>query len=466
MPAWSAAVGDTPGGAGLVVLAPSPRELADDGWLARGIAEVAAAAAAGGAGFVLVPPGPRRRIHRRLRREVDLHVEPLILVPDAKSPAFVAPPTAAALRYVAAEAATLPPAARRCVARLARLKSFRQFATAVLPSAGFLVWHPRAEPFGWLTRHAGGAHDVVLRPGWRGGDTPTVVVAVGPHSPAPALIAKVASGPTSAAACLREADHLRGLGRTAEAAGARVPRLVSVVDVGGNPAVLQTAVVGRPARLALSSYHRGRAALDSLFEWLLRWNVATRSDVVFDQEHVARWILEPLDVLEGDLLHPGYAKLLRERAEALLGTSVPLVAAHHDLTASNVILDGRAGPGIIDWAEAEERALPLTDLFYAAVDFHVRRQGGSRVKAYHALLANPHRGSGELEAWVARFADALDLSPGLVDLAFHACWLRHARNESAGAAARTRERPFLDLLKLVAAGSLRDAPGGDLEWSR
>jgi hypothetical protein len=56
-----------------------------------------------------------------------------------------------------------------------------------------------------------------------------------------------------------------------------------------------------------------------------------------------------------------------------------------------------------------------------------------------------------------RLTQALSVGPALSELAFHACWLRHAVAEKR-AASPTAPRPFLEILRLAersAAQSVR-----------
>jgi hypothetical protein len=52
-----------------------------------------------------------------------------------------------------------------------------------------------------------------------------------------------------------------------------------------------------------------------------------------------------------------------------------------------------------------------------------------------------------------RFKEALELDDGVADLCFHACWLRHAANESL----RPEEsaRPFLEIVRAIAERRVR-----------
>ena len=54
------------------------------------------------------------------------------------------------------------------------------------------------------------------------------------------------------------------------------------------------------------------------------------------------------------------------QAEAA-GEPLPTVAAHGDLTMSNVLL-GEGAPGVVDWEASTATGVPLRDLLYAAVD--------------------------------------------------------------------------------------------------
>ena len=125
----------------------------------------------------------------------------------------------------------------------------------------------------------------------------------------------------------------------------------------------------------------------------------------------------------------GYRRRLAAACSAVEDRDIPLVARHNDLTMWNVLLDAKGSIGVIDWGEAEETGLPLTDFLYAAVDATAASRGyRSRLEAVQACF--PEGGAGSAGPLRDRIAEAIGIGPDAVRLCFHACWLRHARNET------------------------------------
>lgn len=185
-----------------------------------------------------------------------------------------------------------------------------------------------------------------------------------------------------------------------------------------------------------------------------RANRGTRSvsrpsltDFKVGTEDLDPWIGAPLRRLGPDA-PDALRDRLRAEGEALLGASVPLVAAHHDLTMRNVLLGGPGAIGVVDWEGAEPQALPLGDLVYAVADAALAADGGSRLDAVRACFEPGGRHAGPARALVRHHARALGLGAPLVRLAFVASWLRHAGNE-AEAVPPGPPRPFLDALRWV-----------------
>ena len=115
-------------------------------------------------------------------------------------------------------------------------------------------------------------------------------------------------------------------------------------------------------------------------------------------------------------------------AGRLEGAPLVTVAAHRDLTMSNVLV-GPDGLGVVDWEAAGAGDLPLLDLWYALADGVARAHGVPHGSAVERLRA----GAAALPAGVAGLpaahAAALGLSPDQALLGFHACWLGHADDE-------------------------------------
>jgi len=248
------------------------------------------------------------------------------------------------------------------------------------------------------------------------------------------LAAKVGAG-LPARRELGEGRALAELGPAARAAGADVPEVVEEAELGGQPLLVTTGVEGRPASVLLAERPGRREELvGRIAEWLLRWNLATAAETMLSRELLEREVLAPARVV-GTLV-PELERLVR----AVEGRPVKLVAAHNDLTTANVLVgDGRLG--VVDWDTAAPRALPLTDLFYAVAD----AEAATRGFADRAAATNSEHEQ--------RFRNALGLDDEVADLCFHACWLRHAANESLRPAERAR--PFLEIARTVAARRIR-----------
>jgi hypothetical protein len=278
----------------------------------------------------------------------------------------------------------------------------------------------------WLRAHGPGT-SVVAAPG-------TAFLLDGER---PRLAAKVGAGPPARRE-LTEARALAELGPAARAAGAAVPEVVEEGELAGRPLLVTTGVEGRPASALLAeSPDRRDALVARIADWLLRWNLATATEAVVSRELLERELLAPARAVD---LAGSYVAELERMGHAAEGRAVKLVAAHNDLTIANVLVarDGRLG--VVDWDTAAPRALPLTDLFYAVADAEAATRGFANRSA---VTSEEHE---------QRFKDALGLDDAVADLCFHACWLRHAANESLR---EQQTRPFLEIARMVAARRMR-----------
>jgi hypothetical protein len=248
------------------------------------------------------------------------------------------------------------------------------------------------------------------------------------------LAAKVGAGPPARRE-LSEARALAELGPAARASGADVPELVEEGELGGQPLLVTTGVDGRPASVLLADRPGRRDALVArIADWLLRWNLATATEATLSRDLLEREVLAPARAV-GTLVPE-----LERLARAVEGRPVKLVAAHNDLTTANVLV-GDDRLAVVDWDTAAARTLPLTDLFYAVADAEA---------ATHDFADRVATTSTEHEQ---RFKDALGLDGAVADFCFHACWLRHAANESLRP--DERARPFLEIARTVSARRIR-----------
>jgi aminoglycoside phosphotransferase (APT) family kinase protein len=190
--------------------------------------------------------------------------------------------------------------------------------------------------------------------------------------------------------------------------------------------------------------------LTRLERWLAAWAQMTCRSLPADRARLEREILTPAARL-APLLARGesYVSWLRNQCEALLGTPLPGVATHGDLSMSNVLIANAAPLGIIDWDEAREDGLPLMDFFYASADaVAAASRYRDRVRAF-ADCCDPETAAGAfVTAASRRLGGSLGLSAQATALLRHATALHHAGNEQVqdGAAGR----PFLAMVQILA----------------
>jgi hypothetical protein len=289
---------------------------------------------------------------------------------------------------------------------------------------------------------------VAIRRSWRPAGA-TIVYPFADGS-SPGAVAKVGGG------ARREANALERLGPGARTGSVEVPEVLARVALGDEDVTVESFVSGLPATNVLRGAPESASSLlRDLGRWLRSWNSATAVPRQFGPKDAERHLLGPATRLvpelgEGDR----YLARIERLAERCAGAVVPFVAAHNDLTAANLLVGEREGLGVVDWEEADDGCLPLTDLAYAAADLtaavdRYRDRPGAYATAF---------GAGGRATESGRLLDQgrgrLGVEPEVAEACLHACWLRHADNERSRCLADggTAERPFLRILAQVAAG--------------
>lgn len=434
-------------GADLALVAPSPDQLREHGWLERTAGAAARCLTQDGLVYALVPRGARTEARRRLRAAGLVLEGSIAQLQDGDAPRYLVPLRAEPWRHALTEQIGARPRSRLALRAARALPGGESLLVRALPSVGLVARHSGAKPMAdWVAKLGGEtppAADAVVATSWRGPAGPTVVRCFAPREPEPWGVAKI--GPGSAA----EALALEQVGGGARAAGARIPRLLASGRLGDRPVLVETVLSGRPAARALMrSPGRFAELAEAIAEWLERWNGRTR-EVPTSARRVDTELLDPASELA---LPDAYKSWLAERWRALADGQPPLVARHNDLTMWNVLVDGRAPIGVLDWAEAEPAGLPLTDFFYAIADAAAACDGyRDRREAVRACFAP----GGQRVDLVAPLGDRLRTSLGLsaeaAELCFHACWLQHARNEQRSG----EDGPFREIARWLA-----HRPGG------
>jgi hypothetical protein len=325
----------------------------------------------------------------------------------------------------------------------------------LLPTVGFAAFRADTLPFSWLlSRFDGTPAGALVATSWRQTEASALVFGFAGSDPTPALVAKQAP-PSKSATASHEADMLSEVAPFAQQAGVGVPRLIDFIDELGQTYVLETGVSGRPVSQSLA--HRPAelpTIVHKLSSWLEAWHQNSVRRAVLTAADCEEMILEPARLLaEG--LHFGaeYLAWLEGASARLVGTEVPWVQTHNDLTMANVLQDDEGRIHVVDWEAARDRGLPLADFWYSACDAATACGTQDRATMFnHCFLEG-----GALNELVAshdrRLREIVGGPPEWVELCFHACWLQHAANEQSQRMA-DEDSPFLAIVNALAESAL------------
>ena len=456
----------------LVLVWPGRGERGRSEWLEEALASVSATLAPDGVIYLVLPATRRRRAAALLRAHGLEIVAAVAHLPDVATSRYLVPVSAAPLRYALSRLIPSYPRARRAARVLLGLAGAEQVVGSLFPAVALVGRRPGARPlFEWLFRLqegvtgavderagdgaatvGGEAGRVVAVTSWRAQGGPTVLHVLTPGREEASVIVKVPGAADDVARVEEEESVLRRLGPAARAAGARLPmaRLARLSD--GRPVLVQTAVAGRPLAALIAERPSALAAiLAEIAAWLERWNCSTCRVETLDAAVLDRELLRPA-ALVTPLIAAGaqYRSWLVARCAGLAGVPVPLVARHNDLTMRNVLIDGEGSLGIVDWETGEEKGLPNGDLAYTVVDAVAAAAGyASRVAAFTQCFLPDGAHVPVVGRLLARSCHALELSPALAEVAFHACWLRHAADELRVMEGRA-PGPFLEIVERLA----------------
>ena len=424
-------------GVDLALLAPSALELTRRGWLEHSVTAAARALDSDGIVYAILPPVARLRA-RRLLSAAGLTLDTSVAQFPGGAPRHLIPLAPRPWRYMLTQEVGAHARIRAGLLAAAGLPFGQRLLAEALPAAAVIARAPRAPRLAaWIERIAGEvratAHLATLT-SWRGPEGAVVAHCFAAGEDAPWGVAKVAPGSE------REAHTLEVLGSDAGAAGARVPRLLAVGALAAGSVVVESPVGGRPAaRMLMTDPERYGDVAGRIAGWLERWSAASARRGELTAARLER------ELLRHDL-PPSYRDWLAARCRALPpGALGPVTAAHHDLTMWNVRLDGAGELGVLDWAEGRPDAVPLTDLFYGLADAAAACDGYlDRLGAVRSCFEPGGVRSATVAPLCLRLRESLGLSPDVVELCFHACWLHHAANEAHRPAA---ERPFAEIVR-------------------
>lgn len=431
----------------LVVLAPSRDERRDRDWIDR--AARAAATRLTPDGIAYVVPARATNLTRALQAQGLAPGETLLHLPDVSRSRHVAPVGSEAERYALSGRLGM-----KRTKRLAAVLALRASWSAALGPTGAILRRDSETPLaGWLFAlgERPAAPGGVLLTTRRSPAEGSVVHRFADGEREPDAVAKVSSRTSG------ELQALREIAPAAAGAGARVPSVIWSGVLGRTPVLVQTALSGEAAARLIARRQLEPAALqERVATWLECWAGSEALRRPLGRDDLDRFVLSPaLRLVRGDQRYHAYLEELCTRA---CRVSCPFVPTHGDLTAANVVVNGPDDLGVLDWEEASNEGLPLTDFFYAAADA-VAAAGsytdrpGSVVSCFAADGNHAQR----VRALARRLADSLELDPVVREVCFHACWLHHASNEASrgtdpGAA------PFGSILATVADDPERFRP--------
>jgi hypothetical protein len=267
-------------------------------------------------------------------------------------------------------------------------------------------------------------------------------------------------GGSDAQTVAAEAASLAGARASALAAGVDIPLGETRTLGPGCEVLLLDRLPGTPA----SQVVRGDAGaagrvIARVAEWLERWHVVTVTRERLGAQRLSHEVLTPAARLADQIRGgPAYVRWLEDRCRAVEDTQIPLVYVHGDLTMSNVLVRAAGPLAVVDWEAARPAGFPLGDFVYAAVDaVAAGERYRDRAAAFDRCFRVGHSVGRSVRQACGRLQRAIDLSPDAATIAFHACWLSHATNESRKRGPGER-RPFLELLQRAADGRETIAP--------
>ena len=444
----------------VAIVAPAAGELTRP-WLERAISRAATRLAPDGVLWVIVPRRWRRSAERIVKGTDLVLLDAVLTLPSWPHTRHLIPVSPLALRHAAPRHVRLPSALTTGPAALARLEIARLALRRAARGCALVAGRsPGAAPLRWLGEVDGAGHVTATATiGPRSDARVAVFMRFTRAGSAPDVAVKVPLDEGGAARLARERAALLALAPEAREAGAAVPSLRQTTM----PSVLVTgALPGRAASALLAARPGGlEGVVRTVAAWLESWNLATAASIDAGEELLSRTLMAPAEQVAegGEAEIADYVEALRPLAARMQGRPLTLVAAHNDLTMSNVLLsDGRCG--ILDWEGAATAAPPLADLWYCIADAYSRACRITHAQAVEALVT----GHGETRALTAlrgllsQHVRSLALSDDQALLGFHACWLHHARNELERGAG---DGPFREVVRSVAAKRLLWPGPGD-----
>jgi SAM-dependent methyltransferase len=235
--------------------------------------------------------------------------------------------------------------------------------------------------------------------GHRRPDTGVVTVLLFPPRGGAPIVAKFPRYGDANASLQREEAQLR---RVSDAVTApmrsTLPRSLGLHTVDGIDVLLQTGVPGRHlvAQTASKRLRPARVAeqLDTVLSWCLAMQRASahprRIDDGFITSRLESLASAAVTALDGDPVVSAFLDRTLDQSRGLVGTTLPMVVAHGDYWAGNILVTRGRVVGVVDWERATTDDLPIWDPVKAvgSAAYHLDR--------YRSI---PRHGRGALRGW-------------------------------------------------------------------
>ena len=436
----------------LIIIAPTVSECAALGWLADTVAIAADSLGDEGVVYALVTPPWRSYVVSLLRNHGLAVTQAMMHLPSQQSTHYMVPLQADALAYTFSHLIPTRRWRRRLVTLALRVPGAVGLVSNLIPAVGLLAQRRGAAPaFNWISERVGTTNAAtIVTSSWRGYMGSVVLHHLDERQRWPTAVAKTTLHNKQPMLHIQEMANLQRIAHTAQVEQARIPKPVWLGMLGQRPVLVQSAVEGASLAHSLNARpERLNVMLMRIADWLEAWNRATVIPTRLTHQQLYEHVLQPAAALAAYLPEGrAYCRWLEQRTHALLDTTMPMVATHNDLTASNIMVNEQGRLRIVDWETARLRGLPLVDFWYAAVDAVVATGlAGNRVQAFKHCFHSQDPGAELIERLQKRLVDALQVPPACVELAFHACWLHHAANELQQPA--RSYQPFVDIVKHI-----------------
>jgi len=187
------------------------------------------------------------------------------------------------------------------------------------------------------------------------------------EKPAPILVVKVPRLRGNNQRLDREADNLHHVQNARNGGFDSIPRLIANEDFHGYRLLIETAVQGQTMKPAMVR-RLPEKCLQAVYHWLVELNLTTVTSSKYEFDWFARLVDTPLDDFQRLLPRLSGENRLIERtrtiARTLQQSGIPLLFEHGDLSSPNILIEGEAKVGVVDWELANPKGLPVVDLFF------------------------------------------------------------------------------------------------------